>query len=361
MTISLDSDKEREWCQRILHAVKSHASGRQVLTLTVQAGELFPAPFFPYVYAAIMLARAGRIQDAVLLLNPAINNPFACELKDLLEQQGEFRRPAKAFDSALPYAVFTSTDFYRCHQKAVLEVVREYVIAHAMPDDTVPTIIDIGPGDGMLLAKIIGIITETHSLPGLNIVLIEPSPDMMETARKHCVSQSKIPLRFVQLGRKAQELTTDDYEEISVMKPIWFVNAALSIHHFPMEIKKNLLLRLRRLTDKLVITDLDANHDLPDRDDPNFVLSVIDTYSMLIRAVLNTPSSDSDKKLCIQHFCLAEAIHMLSEPRDSRTDYHATITQWRDLAESAGFAVWRENQITSDQGQHHTFTLCLAG
>jgi len=47
----------------------------------------------------------------------------------------------------------------------------------------------------------------------------------------------------------------------------------------------------------------------------------------------------SKKQMCINNFLLAEAIGIISKPKNARGNYHALLDQWTRVARASGFQV----------------------
>jgi hypothetical protein len=89
----------------------------------------------------------------------------------------------------------------------------------------------------------------------------------------------------------------------------------------PSEIKVPTMKIIANRSKYCLISEANYNHDLPEKDTPELMYSVTESYGLIIQDVLNSTASQSDKKLCINNFLLTEAINILTKDRQDRVDY----------------------------------------
>lgn len=335
-----DIDRIIELCQTISHQVKD----RQ----------------FSLTYAGILLASAHRIADAISVLKLGADRPFSQVLADYLIENQAFAPAATAFAETTPYDVWTQTDLYQSQMSGTLKAIANFARRTPPPAANFqPTIIDIGPGNGTLIVEIIKQLLALYPIESMHLVLIEQSPEMLAAAQKHCRESLPIPITFTPICCKIQQIAAHQLEIINERQPIWFINASLSLHHMPKEIKVPTMAMLAELSTYCLVSDAHYNHDLPDKDTPELVYSVTESYGFVIKDVLNSRVSETDKKLCINNFLLTEAINILKNDRANRGDYHTLIGEWQEIADRGKWQVIETTPTVSLSERPFTFTMEL--
>ena len=326
------------------HLIKIKAAvinGVSAVELTETCKEISPFiddKSFVYTYAACLLASRHRIVDAMLMFALNIEDTFCKIMHEYLKETGKFELADKVFKSSDPYDIYTQTEFFKIHQMRALKHIRKFAIENPPPKSTTPvTILDIGVGNGEFIAKIVNEIIPLHNIKSLRLIIVDQSEDMLAKAKEYCQENISIQLEIMSICCKIQEIISEQFEIIQEMKPIWFMNAGLSIHHMPKEMKIPMLKNLRKLSPKLILTEVNWNHDLPEKDSPELIYSVTKSYGVFSKSILSLPVSEQRRKLCLYNFPVAEAINIIKQDRENRIDYHTTIREWRKIANEAGF------------------------
>ncbi|WP_041548043.1 SAM-dependent methyltransferase [Chamaesiphon minutus] len=335
-----DLDKIIELCKTISHQVKD----RQ----------------FPLTYAGILLASAHRISEAISVLKLGVDRTFNQVLADYLIETQAFAPAATAFAETTPYDVWTQTDLYQSQMSGTLKAIANF--ARRTPPPAVnyhPTIIDIGPGNGTLLIEIIKQLLALYPIESIHLILIEQSPEMLAAAQKYCQASLIIPITFTPICCRIQEIEPHQWAIIKEQQPIWFVNASLSLHHMPKEIKVPTMAMLANLSTYCLLSDAHYNHDLPEKDTPELIYSVTENYGFVIKDVLKSLASETDKKLCINNFLLTEAINIIKNDRPERGDYHTLIGEWQEIANRGQWEVIETTPTVSLSERPFTFTMEL--
>lgn len=122
--------------------------------------------------------------------------------------------------------------------------------------------------------------------------------------------------------------------------------AASCLHHLQNRAKHRALSLSHRLAPEFYMEELEANHDRPDRDSPELIWSVQRFYSSLLKSVDNSRLSKQQKNRCNNDFLLAEAVGILTKPKSLRGNHHTLMSEWSELALSAGFQVARIQATT---------------
>lgn len=293
---------------------------------------------FSFTYAACLLANQNRINEALQMfaLNP--NDTFSKILIDFLKDNGRFDLIGKVFKNAKPYHLYTQTPFYQKHASGVVENICEFAKNNPPPQSKeLLTILDIGPGDGELIAKYVNELASLFNLGEIRLIFVDPFEEQLKTAAENCKRLISINCEVISICCKIQEITNEQMDQIRQVKPIWFVNAALSVHHMPKEQKIPMLKQMKTLSPNFILTEVNWNHDLPEKDSPELIYSVVKNYGVFCEDILNLPVSVEDRKLCLYHFPINEAINIIKQDRPHRIDYHTPIAEWKKIAFEAGY------------------------
>lgn len=324
---------DSEQLNQIRQAVNDRATVDKIIELCQTISPQVTDRQFPLTYAGILLASGQRISDAIAVLQYCIDRPFSHVLADYLLETQAFAPAATAFEETTPYDVWTQTDLYKSQMAGTLKAVATFARRNPPPaTNSCPTIIDIGPGNGTLIVEIVKQLLALYPLESIHLILIEQSPQMLAAAQKYCQESIPIPIVFTPICCKIQEIAAQQLEIIGKHHPIWFMNASLSLHHMPKEIKVPTMEMLADLSTHCLISEAHYNHDLPGKDTPELICSVTENYGLVIQDVLNSPASEIEKKLCINNFLLTEAINIIKNDREDRGDYHTSIAEWQEIA-----------------------------
>ena len=334
-----------------------------LLRLCREIGKTCDEGSFPFIYAAILEAnkkeidQSGQIGKAISLLDHAEPHPFAAALSRFLRERGCFQTYTTAFQSPIPYDVWTVTGFYQRYRSATLNVVKKFLATHTPPEPNNVSICEIGPGNGLLLADIISSIFSNHDIGYLNVVLIEKSNGMLEATREllHKSFGSKVGCQTILA--KVEDIKAEDMMKLCPAQKFWFVNGAASLHHMPADIKIKVFREFAKTSSHVLVSDFVAYHDLPERNSPELVYSAVNYYGYFIEDIwASTSQSEERRWLCICDLALTEAITVLSQPRMMRIDYHAPVEEWDKAAEGAGYTNQATEYTAWDESRAITFT-----
>ena len=200
-----------------------------------------------------------------------------------------------------------------------------------------PTIIDIGPGNGVLIAEIIKEMLPIYVFDQINLILIDQSSEMLKAATKHCQDNIPVSLNSMPICAPIEAINKEQLAAIQEKHSLWFINAAASLHHLPRETKLATLKNLQTLDVPCLITEGQGNHDKPEKNSPELIYSVTEFYGFFIQDIFNCNVSEEEKKICLYNLALTEAINILKNDRQHRGDYQALIPEWQEIAEQAGF------------------------
>jgi SAM-dependent methyltransferase len=354
------NQSDSEQLNKIRQAVNEQASIEKIIGLCQTIADQVTDKQFPLTYAGILLASQDRISDAIRVLKLCLDRTFSAVLADYLAEHQALIPAAQVFQETTPYDVWTQTDFYKAQMTETLEAIATFAKRNPPPaSNTCPTIIDIGSGNGVLIVEIVKQLLALYDLDSIQIISIEQSPEMLAATQKHCQASISIPIVFIPICGKIQNVTTKQLQAIKKHDPIWFINASLSLHHLPREIKVPVMKTISSLAEHCLISEAHHNHDLPEKDTPELIYSVTESYGFVIQDVLNSCVSEIDKKLCINNFILTEAINILKNDREQRGDYHALISEWQEIVEQGGWNIVKTTPIVSLSERIFTFIMEL--
>jgi len=259
--------------------------------------------------AGVLLARKNQVHNAIKVLILCQSSAFCKALAEYLSETQSFSKRVKTFANAKPYDAWMQTEIDQSIRAGVLDMVKNFSKQNPPHSLDEPTIIDIGPGNGILTVEIVKQLQQVYPLRGLHLILIEPSEEMMAVAIQRCHDSIPMPVQITPLcyctiqGMGRKELTV-----LQEHQPIWFINASLSLHHIPGELKILSMEMLNSLSTSFLITEIDDNLEELEEGSPELIYTVNEMYSLAIEDILNTSSASvQDKKSCIYSFFLAEA------------------------------------------------------
>ena len=351
---------ESEQLNEIRQAVNKTVSIDTIIELCQTISQQVTDKQLPLTYAGILLASGHRIADSIQVLKLCVDRPFSTVLADYLVENQAFAPAATAFQETTPYDVWTQTDLYKSQMAGTLKAITDFARRTPPPASTSrPTIVDIGSGNGILLVEIVKQLLTIYQLESIQIISIEQSPEMLAATQRYCQISIPIPIVFIPICAKIQEISVQQLATIEQHRPIWFINASLSLHHMPSEIKVPTMKMIANLSTSCLISEAHYNHDLPEKNTPELISSVTESYGFVIQDVLNSAASEADKKLCINNFLLTEAITILKNDREDRGDYHALISEWEAIAEQGNWDVIETIPTVSLPERPFAFTMEL--
>ena len=293
---------------------------------------------FAYLYAGIMLASYDRTKDSLTLYDSGkCTGELARELFRYIKKNGSVQPKITVFKTTAAYDAWVKTNLYKVELEGTLKAIEKLIKTSAPAKEV--NILDIGPGNGKMTTQIINHILSFTEIRKINLVLLDKFPAMLDMATKTCMNNIKTNLEVSAVCGEAQRLTKSDVERLKLAAPFWLTICSRSIHHMPWEQKQELLKLLRLLTRNLFIVEMEANHDIPEKDSPEIVYSVNKGYSFIFNDINSSPISEEEKMAAIDDFLLIEAIMMLIKERADRVDYHTPAKEWATLSKQAGFEV----------------------
>jgi len=211
----------------------------------------------------------------------------------------------------------------------------------------------------VLITEIVTKIIEKSAVKNVNLILLDQSQDMLTTAETHCRSNINAELTITNICCKINEMNKEQLSIIKTKAPISFVNCALSIHHFPSEIKSHVLTLLKSLSPYCFISEVNWNHDIPDKYSPELIYAVSVNMDYMFSDIIESDITENEKKIAIEYFLLAESINIIRQTRSSRIDYHTKIREWVKLADAAGYNINRIASTVINKDRIAAFTMAL--
>lgn len=273
---------------------------------------------FAKLYGAILHARNSQVDLAISLLKEVSNkNSYAKVLcEHLLDGKG-FSPDIKVFQDSKPYAAWAQSNLAKNYMKSTVEQMGVIAKKNAprMVSDK-PVILDLGIGTGVLTTQYVNKIVDELGLKSLRLIGLDQSEDMLKVAKKYCDENIKVPFEWTQVCGKIQDLSDSQWSKLEGGGSIWFTNASLSLHHLPFEEKSIVMEKVASISKFLIITDIEANNDLPDQDTPEFVYSVTQLYRYIFDDIMKSEMSPEGERLSLHGFLFAESLVMLSNSRE---------------------------------------------
>ena len=343
------SELDLKQLTQISKGVTDGKLGEELIDICQGISLSVPNKEFPLIYAGVLLARNNQVHNAIKVLRRCQKSVFGKTLAEYLYDTQNFSKRVKTFKEAKPYNAWIQTEIYQSIRAGVFDMIKHFSTQNPPPSVDKPTIIDIGPGNGILTVEIVKQLQQLYPLRGLHLILIEPSEEMMALAIQHCHASIPRHVHITPLCNcTLQSLTSKEQNILQEYQPIWFINASLSLHHIPTELKRLNLEMLNTLSTSLLVTEIDDNLDELEDGSPELIHTVNEIYSNAIQEVLNISSASvQDKKSCIDSFFLADAITVLKNIQELRVEHWMSISQWQKVAQLAGFQVLKTTPLVS--------------
>ena len=243
-----------------------------------------------------MLAAKDKIEDAIHLYGFCPNNVFAQIVKKYLEEYGCLTPKVQVFKDNAPYTAWMKTNFAKNYTKKSVSVIADFYLNNFTSKQDEITILDIGTGNGVLITKIVNNIIEKSTAKNVNLILLDQSQDMLITAEKYCRNGINAELTITNICCKINEIDKEQLSIIKTREPISFVNCALSIHHFPLEVKLRVLKLLKSLSPFCLITEVNWNHDIPDKYSPELIYAVSNNMHYMFSDIIESDITENEKK-----------------------------------------------------------------
>ena len=259
--------------------------------------------------------KAGVLEEGEGLFFNGFVNSF------LERQNGKFVMAEKPFVDPRPFVHFAGVPVLK---KSRAEFVRQ--ACDSLPRFTKPVrLVDIGCGNGSLTADFIQRLRAAGKAGDVGeLLLVDPSPAMVELAVKTVGDALPgLPVRGINSSMQDFSEAVAGRYDVAV--------SSFAYHHMPYETKLFTLRKLSPCIDHFVLFELDSNNDLPELHSPELALSVYQAYGSVIDWVFRHDAPVALAIAAVDNFLMAEAVSLLTQPRGSRSDYHALRRQWHEL------------------------------
>ncbi len=312
-----------------------------------------------YTYAGVLLANESLNDEAVDCFKRAGNYGISKHLKEYLQKNGTLNSDFNVFNSSEPYDVWMLTNFLKTYRENTTKACGDYFSKNSILGKEI-SILDLGTGNGYLIADIINSINSQANYSKIDLVLVDKSEEMLLKAKSYCLNNIKcknlsITTEQIELNLKTFGKLLEQYEKI----PFDIVNCALSIHHLPHEVKLPLLKFLRPISENIVISECNWSHDIPETGSFELIKNVSENYGCIFDDLRKSCLSEKDIECFISGIGLPEALKILTKPRMERIDYHTTIEHWSELAEKADWHVSKVVPTVIYNEKTESFTMFL--
>lgn len=246
-------------------------------------------------------------------------------LADVLHRSGHLAAPECAFDDPRAWVHFTTLPAMRaCRAEFV-----SFAVDSLPPDPGELRVLDVGCGDGGLLAELLPALLAAGRWDEVSAVtLLDPSPAMISTAKGRIAAawpDARVEGRVARLEHVASVLPG----------PYDLVVGSLSLHHMPVEVKRRALSALAPSVSHLLLLELDADHDSPEVGSPRLAASVHQTYGWMLAQILGPAAPDEVALESADQFVAPELVSLLTQPRGARSEYHMRRERWLSLLSEA--------------------------
>jgi hypothetical protein len=116
---------------------------------------------------------------------------------------------------------------------------------------------------------------------------------MLVAAQQYCQESISIPIKFTTILCEIQKITSQQLSILKKHQQIWFINASLSLHYMPKELKIFTMKKLADLSAYCLISESNYNHDCQGKDTSELIYSVTENYGFVIQDVLKSSVSET--------------------------------------------------------------------
>ena len=291
---------------------------------------------FAPTYAGILLAARGSIREARQVLHTGESDAFSRTLYKYLLNVDAVHPIAPIWEDVGAFDIWSHTPFSRQQTLITLDAVEHGSRSHSFPTPgKMPTIVDVGTGNGVLLADLVNRLAGIHGFRAARLVLIDSVDSAVESAADYCREHINVPVEVLKMCSPIEAVSASDLKA-ATGSPVWLVHAAATLHHLPRTSKVETFEKLGSMGAVWVITELEGNHDIPARFSPELAYSACQFYNCLIGDILSSDLPGPVQQECVNQFLLPEALAILFNGYENRMNYHMLQDEWLSVIEEAG-------------------------
>ncbi|MHC1707684.1 MAG: class I SAM-dependent methyltransferase [Bacteroidales bacterium] len=322
----LTTTESKQWTDIKVRVISKNLKPQKSILQAIRPG-LQPAFYY---YIGTSLLTAGQTELGRTWISAGIQDEPGCLFSNafltsfLNRTNGRLIIPETIFEDARPFIHFAGVPVMKDSRNKFISQ-----CGQSLPKfKNAIRIMDIGCGHGEMLVNFLKHLQEKGLVNDVEeILLIDPYPAMLNLAQK-AVSEAFPHTRIITSQSRIENFSDKIHTHYDIAL------ASLAYHHMPYEVKEFHLNRLKKHIDFFIIMELDANHDTPELQSPELVLSVYQAYGDLIDFIFSHDASIEVALASIDKFLMSEAISLLTEPRGKRNDYHMLRQQWHAVFQS---------------------------
>lgn len=281
-------------------------------------------PYFHY-FIGTLLASKGKIEAGKKWLKKGSKNetiPGNSYMLDYIERhENRLALPQVTFSDPRPFVHFSNVpEIKRARENFINSC------STSLPKFDRPIkIMDIGCGSGMLLVQLLQTLSDRGKIQGVSeILLIDTSEKMLELAKQN-LEKAFPNSKIIAQHKSLQEISCNIESHYDVAM------SALAWHHMPFETKLVQAKNISKCADHFLLFELEANHDIPEQYSPELAVSMYQTYGNSTALVLAHDAPKEVAMMSVDYFLMSEAISLLTQSREKRTDHHMPRRKWHDL------------------------------
>lgn len=309
---------------------------------------------FSFFYSGILLAKYGRIGDAISMLLSLDDCVLSKALVCYLKKHNTFVHSVKLFQDPSHYQIFIHSNYYQqllANAKKIYQIFNNsYMKRH---DEIV--VLDIGVGDGYFLKMILNDLFKMPQIKKIKLILVDSSSEMIKKAILELEKIKYPKIEIIDFCGKIEELILGD--SLKRIAPVHFINASASLHHLEYTQKHKVISILKSISDTLILTEFNTSLEWQLDDSPELIYSV---YLHYLPSFIDINSSDipsDDKKIWMEEYNIPELINIVSNPRNNRGEFFLSIPEWCELVTQSGFGSIQISECIFYRKKSSAFTM----
>ena len=320
---------------KLAAAVSADESEPTIANLVEQLRAL--AGNFAYFYTGCLLARTNNGRSAVRILRRAGEDQVCQCVAAALESDSLDTATLVTTQSPAALSIWNRVGFAREERRIKVQ----WFMAWLRQQQSLKsrfTLLDIGTGDGVLLAEILNQVFLEGFATEVRAVLLDKSAAMVEASANHCRKAVTHPVEFVSFKGDVGALSLVQQRQLRGLN-VTVALASECLHHLPAHLKIKTFSTLSGLAPDLLLAELEGRHDLLEPGSPRLLLSVWRFYGGLLRSLEEEKLGAEDERLCREQLLLPEIARLILCDRSHRGEYHCASRRWIKLANEGGYEV----------------------